>query len=258
MPDPHDNELKNEQSKSKSSLDEALIKTGDGHTAKESGLLVTLGKIAGIGGISVGVLFLLFLNFIRQKFLPNLEPAQGYNLLLLFMLFTFGIASAGLAVWASQVKAGRFVVVLLLSFTLAMSALGAYLVHGAKEDLKTNGAQSTTNYVAPESVRIQQRKDAQDAFDLSYKRFRLGAESVQTLIGAHQRLIETELTLCETHQDRIAVYREALATATAVETEVQHDIALGTMAPGEIYVVRMHHTETEISLAKEQSALPAK
>lgn len=115
----------------------------DGKPERESDVLIKLGQVAGIGGISVGVLFLLFREFIRQEFFPNLDAGQAYNLLLLFMLFTFAVAIAGLATWASQVKGGgRAVVGLLLVFALAMAGIGAYVITSARESAQTN-SQST-------------------------------------------------------------------------------------------------------------------
>jgi hypothetical protein len=114
--------------------------TADESTLPDNGhtnLLVNLGKIAGIGGISVGAFLILFLDFVRQRFLPNLEPVQGYNLLLLFMLFTFGVAIAGLVVWASQRRVSRLIVILLLLFALAMSALGISVINQAKSKLES-------------------------------------------------------------------------------------------------------------------------
>ena len=149
MPEPNPIDPEAEQSNRKPPPPESAIRIGEGAPGGDSGLLVTLGKIAGIGGISLGVIFLLFSNFIQQKFLPQLEPDQGYNLLLLFMLFTFGMASAGLAVWASQIRTGKRFVILLLSFALAMSVLGAYLIQEGKEKPdKTVGFQAASGDIS--------------------------------------------------------------------------------------------------------------
>jgi ABC-type transport system involved in multi-copper enzyme maturation permease subunit len=253
MPEPHTNQPEPAKSEEKKSLRQAATGLVNSQGSSESGLLVTLGKIAGIGGISIGVLFLLFLNLIRQKFLPNLDPNQAYNLLLLFMLFTFGIASAGVAVWASQIKAGRTVVVLLLIFTLGMSVLGAYVIRGAKEEAKTN-TPASRHYVVPESIGLQQRDDARQAFKTTHTKFRFGVDTLPNLIRAHEKLIETEIVLSTTREEKIAVYRQALETAKELETEVENMIKDGALATNDIYEVRRHRTETEVSLAKEQSA----
>jgi hypothetical protein len=93
-------------------------------------LLVSLGRIAGIGGIGLGVFLLLFRNFLEQHFISNLQlqAEQGYRLLLLFVLFTFGMAIAGLAVWAGHQVRGRQTSIYLLLFALALAVLGSWLI----------------------------------------------------------------------------------------------------------------------------------
>lgn len=67
----------------------------------DSKLLQGLGKIAGLGGIAVGVVLLLFRDFLKQKFLPSqgLPPEQGYQILLAFLILTFGIGAVGVVAW---------------------------------------------------------------------------------------------------------------------------------------------------------------
>lgn len=102
---------------------------------KGSGLLPALGKIAGVGGIALGVYVILFQDFIRQRFFPEHFPVtEGYNLLLLFMFFTFGIAIAGLSVWANGIPSGRNLPFILLAFALVMCGLGAWLITRQKAD----------------------------------------------------------------------------------------------------------------------------
>jgi hypothetical protein len=106
--------------------------------AAGDGLLVSLGKIAGVGGIALGAFFLLFRSFLTQRFVSSLslEPGQGYRLLLLFMLFTFGVAVVGLTIWASQRAAGRKISISLLVFALLLAGLGAGLIVA---DMGANG-----------------------------------------------------------------------------------------------------------------------
>jgi len=100
-----------------------------GSTENYTNLLIGLGKIAGVGGIALGVFVVLFRQLILQKVFPEHLPAnQGYNLLLLFMLFTFGVAISGLAVWAARSESGRHLALILLVFAIVMSGLGAWLI----------------------------------------------------------------------------------------------------------------------------------
>ncbi len=67
----------------------------------ETRLLGSLGKVAGIGGIALGVVLLLLKDFLKQKFLSvaGLDANQGFHIMLAFLIFTFGIAGIGLVAW---------------------------------------------------------------------------------------------------------------------------------------------------------------
>lgn len=65
----------------------------------EPDLLGTLGRIAGIGGIALGVFLLLFRDVIRQKIFPQLTKKQSYRILLTFMILTWSVAIAGIVAW---------------------------------------------------------------------------------------------------------------------------------------------------------------
>src|SRR5437660_736398 len=65
----------------------------------EEQLLQALGKIAGIGGISVGVFLLLFREVIRKNIFPTLSDDHAYRLIRQFMYLTFAIAVCGVVAW---------------------------------------------------------------------------------------------------------------------------------------------------------------
>jgi hypothetical protein len=92
------------------------------------GLFDVLSKSAGIGGIALGVFLLLFREFIRKQFFPQLDLLHAYNLLLLFLFLTFATAIAGLAVWVATAKRARWIAILLLLFALAMGVVAAVVV----------------------------------------------------------------------------------------------------------------------------------
>jgi len=62
-------------------------------------ILKTMGQIAGIGGLSVGVLLLLFREVIRKNIFPTLPPMEAYRLLRLALLLVWSIALIGLSSW---------------------------------------------------------------------------------------------------------------------------------------------------------------
>lgn len=62
-------------------------------------LLSKTGQIAGIGGIALGVLLLLFRDVIRKNIFPKLGQAQAYQLITLIVVLTFSISALGLGAW---------------------------------------------------------------------------------------------------------------------------------------------------------------
>lgn len=92
-------------------------------SAEPTHLLATLGKLAGIGGIALGVLLTLFRSVIEQS-LPYVDRADAARLLQIVLLFTFAIAIVGLVIWASQVKMAKGILVGLLIFATAVTAVG--------------------------------------------------------------------------------------------------------------------------------------
>ena len=62
----------------------------------ETELLRTVGQIAGIGGIALGVFLLLFRDIIRKKIFPTLTKQQGFQLLMLISVLVWSIALAGI------------------------------------------------------------------------------------------------------------------------------------------------------------------
>jgi hypothetical protein len=65
-------------------------------------LLSNLGKIAGLGGIALGVFVLLFNGVLQEKILQQgvgLGQSQAFSMLMCLMTFTFGIAAIGVIAW---------------------------------------------------------------------------------------------------------------------------------------------------------------
>jgi len=65
----------------------------------EDHILQAVGKVAGIGGIALGVFLLLFKEVIRKNIFPSLSNDEAYRLIRQFMYLTFGIALVGIAAW---------------------------------------------------------------------------------------------------------------------------------------------------------------
>ena len=75
-------------------------------------VLQAVGKIAGIGGLALGVFVLLFEEVIRKNIFPTLSDDHASGLIRQFMYLTFAVAVFGIAAWTlvavrgPQVSAG--------------------------------------------------------------------------------------------------------------------------------------------------------
>jgi len=61
-------------------------------------ILETVGRVAGIGGLALGVFVLLFRDVIRKNVFPQLTKDQAFHIIRLFLFLTFTIATLGI-VW---------------------------------------------------------------------------------------------------------------------------------------------------------------
>jgi len=65
----------------------------------EEQVLQVTGKVAGIGGLALGIFLLLFREVIRKNIFPTLSDEEAYKLIRQFMYLTFCLALFGLASW---------------------------------------------------------------------------------------------------------------------------------------------------------------
>jgi hypothetical protein len=63
------------------------------------GLFKTLGQIAGIGGVALGVFLILFRELIRKSIFPTLEKDDAFRLLRLIAVLIWVVAIVGVASW---------------------------------------------------------------------------------------------------------------------------------------------------------------
>jgi hypothetical protein len=62
-------------------------------------VLKTVGQIAGIGGLALGVFLLLFRDIIRKNIFPQLGKAHAYRLLRLIAVLVWSVAVLGIGAW---------------------------------------------------------------------------------------------------------------------------------------------------------------
>jgi hypothetical protein len=65
----------------------------------EAEILKTVGQIAGIGGLALGVLLIVFRDIVRKKIFPTLPPAEAYRLLRLITVAVWSVAIVGIVAW---------------------------------------------------------------------------------------------------------------------------------------------------------------
>ena len=72
----------------------------------DGGLLQTLGKVAGIGGLSLGVLLLVFRDIIRKDVFPKFTNEElGFRLLRYIIFAAWSAALVGMGIWAFGLRA---------------------------------------------------------------------------------------------------------------------------------------------------------
>ena len=65
----------------------------------DANILKTVGQVAGIGGIALGVFLLLFRDIIRKNIFPKLPTAEAYGLLRLITGAVWSVAVVGILAW---------------------------------------------------------------------------------------------------------------------------------------------------------------
>jgi hypothetical protein len=65
----------------------------------DTDLLKTLGQILGIGGVALGVFFLLFREVLRKSIFPTLKKDDAYRLLRLIAVLIWSVAVVGVGAW---------------------------------------------------------------------------------------------------------------------------------------------------------------
>ncbi len=62
-------------------------------------ILKVLGGIAGIGGIALGVLLIIYKEVIKKRIFPTLTQKQAFRLLVLVLVFVWSLAVLGIGAW---------------------------------------------------------------------------------------------------------------------------------------------------------------
>lgn len=62
-------------------------------------LFKIIAEVAGIGGLALGVLLVLFRNIIRKSIFPMFKEEHAHHLLQLITVLIFAISIAGIGAW---------------------------------------------------------------------------------------------------------------------------------------------------------------
>lgn len=113
----------------------------------ETKILSSLGKIAGVAGIALGVFFLLFRSVLQEQILhqaPSLNSSQAFAVVFSVMILTFGISGVGVVAWLISRSVGPSAPVSMTAIALLAAllvlVLGAALYVAAQTPLGPLGA----------------------------------------------------------------------------------------------------------------------
>lgn len=111
----------------------------------ESKILTSLGRIAGVGGVALGVFLLIFRGVLEKQFLPQagLQSDQAFAVILSLMIFTFGIAGIGLIAWLIGRTAGPKVPASMTALSLLAGLIVVVLVASVYVSVQAKPTSST-------------------------------------------------------------------------------------------------------------------
>ena len=62
-------------------------------------IVKVVGQVAGIGGLSIGFVILIFRDIIRKNIFPSLTKSQSFRIILIVVICTWSIALSGIGAW---------------------------------------------------------------------------------------------------------------------------------------------------------------
>ena len=125
------------------------------------GLLKTIGQIAGIGGIAVVVLLLIFRQILNKKIFPVLNKGHAYRLLNTITVCTFLIALAGIGAWVLSESINKATP----SKSPQIPGGTGWIIAGKIQIIKTG---YSDNHEIPKAGDIIQLKDSRPVYIINY------------------------------------------------------------------------------------------
>lgn len=121
----------------------SLAESGGGALSISNAIVAKLGQIAGLAGIAMGVLLVIFRSTLEKDFLPKggLNSDQAYHIMFAVLLFTFGIASVGILAWiiGKSAKGPVSTTLILILAALTVCIVGSAVFVGTRSAAQTTG-----------------------------------------------------------------------------------------------------------------------
>ncbi len=109
----------------------------------------------------------------------------------------------------------------------AGGALAAFVIvyFYSPAELAVRQSPPEKHYVAPQSVLLKQREDADHFFEESSSSYLTGIGDLSAVIGANNRLLDADLALSTGSKAKVLAYQEALKRAKDLETAARNKLA---------------------------------
>jgi hypothetical protein len=191
-----------------------------------------------------GVVFIAVLIVIAIT-IPNPTPLQY-----LVFRITLALAAGGVAAVIPGILDVR-----IPNFVTAGGALAVFIIvyFYSPADLAVQKSSGHDSYTAPESVLLQQRKEAKLLSDTLFERLRASTTDLSPVINANNKFLDAELAMNSKPAERVSAYKSALKRAKEIESIVSQHFQSGTASSSDVSEARLYRTQVEIGLAREQS-----
>lgn len=180
-------------------------------------ILKVVGQFAGIGGIAIGALIIIFRDIIRKNIFPSLVKREAYRLLILIVILVWSVAIAGIVAWV--------------------------LVHN--RDAGTIQSDGTRNLVSKESQPPSAIRDAGDNGSVGTHDVEVMDQAPAIKVGFKKSQLTFYVTVTNSSKDSIVI--ESLGVQSKVSYgRFDCRSESGPLFPGGSYVVpfRINRVET--------------
>ena len=127
--------------------------------------------------------------------------------------------------------------------------------------IRTTKAPEETEEQKQQQLRFKELSQRQaelaiHGFDEEMKKYNLGASTMESVIRAHEKLVEAELAMCpfqDVKDCRIVVYQQALKEAAELTEKVTMQFKIGVAPEGAVNQADLHRTELQGYLMRESA-----